>query len=106
MKKMCHPLKGWIQVYTEPRLMCRIKKLVINFFCICLSVLQAEAWIKSKLWDLKDGGNIQCCPLQDWDKAPQILCTDFKDFENRMVQLNQVRQGSSSEMGASVSTFQ
>ncbi|TNM99911.1 hypothetical protein fugu_012944 [Takifugu bimaculatus] len=53
-------------------------------------VLEAEAWIKSKLWDLKDGGNIQCCPLQDWDRAPQILCTDFKDFENRMVQLNQM----------------
>lgn len=68
--------------------------------------MQAEAWIKSKLRDLKDGGNIQCCPLQDWDKSPQILCTDFKDFENRMVRLNQVRQGFSPEMGARVTYIQ
>ncbi|XP_028279297.1 uncharacterized protein mymx isoform X3 [Parambassis ranga] len=53
-------------------------------------VLQAEAWIKSKLQDLKDGCNIQCCPLQDWEEASQTLQRDLKDFENTLIQLNQM----------------
>ncbi|XP_028324482.1 uncharacterized protein mymx isoform X2 [Gouania willdenowi] len=53
-------------------------------------VLQAEAWIKGKLQDLKDGCNIQCCPLQDWEEAAQTLQRDLKDFENTLIQLNQM----------------
>nr|XP_054605795.1 uncharacterized protein LOC107375418 isoform X3 [Nothobranchius furzeri] len=52
--------------------------------------LQAEAWIKSKLQDLKDGCNTECCPLQDWDEASQTLQRDLKDFENTFIQLNQM----------------
>ncbi|XP_017279839.1 uncharacterized protein LOC108240684 isoform X2 [Kryptolebias marmoratus] len=52
--------------------------------------LQAEAWIKSKLQDLKDGWNIQYCPLQDWEEASQTLQRDLKDFENTLIQLNQM----------------
>ncbi|MED6284993.1 hypothetical protein CHARACLAT_024562, partial [Characodon lateralis] len=51
--------------------------------------LQAEAWIKSKLQDLKDGCNVQYCPLQDWEEASQTLQRDLKDFENTLIQLNQ-----------------
>lgn len=68
--------------------------------------MQAEFWIKGKLWDLKDRGNIQQCPLQGWDETLQILCADLKDFENVMVQLNQVIQGFTSEMGVRMGTFQ
>ncbi|XP_069394665.1 spectrin beta chain, non-erythrocytic 5 isoform X7 [Paralichthys olivaceus] len=53
-------------------------------------VLQAEAWIRSKLQDLKDGCNIQRCPLQDWEEASQTLQRDLKDFENTLIQLNQM----------------
>ncbi|XP_041865988.1 spectrin beta chain, non-erythrocytic 1 isoform X3 [Melanotaenia boesemani] len=53
-------------------------------------VLQAEAWIKGKLQDLKDGCNIQYCPLQDWEEASQTLQRDLKDFENTLIQLNQM----------------
>uniref|UniRef100_A0A3Q3MIK4 Uncharacterized LOC113131773 n=1 Tax=Mastacembelus armatus TaxID=205130 RepID=A0A3Q3MIK4_9TELE len=53
-------------------------------------VLQAEAWIKGKLQDLKDGCNIQRCPLQDWEEASQTLQRDLKDFENTLIQLNQM----------------
>ncbi|XP_010787794.1 uncharacterized protein mymx isoform X6 [Notothenia coriiceps] len=53
-------------------------------------VLQAEAWIKGKLRDLKDGCNIQRCPLQDWGEASQTLHRDLKDFENTLIQLNQM----------------
>ncbi|XP_018535754.1 uncharacterized protein LOC108885782 isoform X3 [Lates calcarifer] len=53
-------------------------------------VLQAEAWIKGKLQDLKDGCNIQHCPLQDWEEASQTLQRDLKDFENTLIQLNQM----------------
>ncbi|XP_008299516.1 spectrin beta chain, non-erythrocytic 2 isoform X6 [Stegastes partitus] len=53
-------------------------------------VVQAEAWIKGKLQDLKDGCNIQCCPLQDWEEASQTLQRDLKDFENTLIQLNQM----------------
>ncbi|XP_041803637.1 uncharacterized protein LOC121613964 isoform X2 [Chelmon rostratus] len=52
--------------------------------------LQAEAWIKGKLQDLKDGCNIQRCPLQDWEEASQTLQRDLKDFENTLIQLNQM----------------
>ncbi|XP_063730932.1 uncharacterized protein LOC134858766 isoform X5 [Eleginops maclovinus] len=53
-------------------------------------VLQAEAWIKGKLRDLKDGCNIQRCPLQDWGEASQSLHRDLKDFENTLIQLNKM----------------
>uniref|UniRef100_A0A671VLS9 Uncharacterized LOC115596860 n=1 Tax=Sparus aurata TaxID=8175 RepID=A0A671VLS9_SPAAU len=53
-------------------------------------VLQAEAWIKGKLQDLKDGCNIQRCPLQDWEEASQTLQRDLKDFENTLIQLTQM----------------
>lgn len=53
-------------------------------------VVQAEAWIKGKLQDLRDGCNIQRCPLQDWEEASQTLQRDLKDFENTLIQLNQV----------------
>ncbi|XP_015235074.1 PREDICTED: uncharacterized protein LOC107087815 isoform X3 [Cyprinodon variegatus] len=52
--------------------------------------LQAEAWIKGKLQDLKDGCNVQYCPLQDWEEAAQTLQRDLKDFENTLIQLNQL----------------
>ncbi|XP_022599733.1 spectrin alpha chain, non-erythrocytic 1-like [Seriola dumerili] len=53
-------------------------------------VLQAEAWIKGKLQDLKDGCNIQRCPLQDWEEASHTLHRDLRDFENTLIQLNQM----------------
>ncbi|KAM9727031.1 uncharacterized protein mymx isoform 1-T1 [Menidia menidia] len=53
-------------------------------------IMQAEAWIKGKLQDLKDGCNIQYCPLQDWEEASQRLQRDLKDFENTLIQLNQM----------------
>ncbi|XP_056148339.1 spectrin beta chain, non-erythrocytic 2 [Lampris incognitus] len=53
-------------------------------------ILQAEAWIKGKLQDLKDGCNIQRCPLQDWEEASQTLLRDLKHFENTLIQLNQM----------------
>lgn len=52
--------------------------------------LQAEAWIKGKLQHLKDGCNIQHCPLQDREEASQTLQRDLKDFENTLIQLNQM----------------
>ncbi|KAG7230068.1 hypothetical protein INR49_009788 [Caranx melampygus] len=52
-------------------------------------VLEAEAWIKGKLQDLKDGCNIQRCPLQDWEEASHTLHRDLRDFENTLIQLNQ-----------------
>lgn len=94
-------LMNLFQVYKQSKLICRMQKHIFN-----LCVMQAEAWIKSKLWDLKVRGNIQQCPVQGWDETLQILCADLKDFENVMVQLNQVRQGFTSEMGVRVSTFQ
>lgn len=53
-------------------------------------VLQAEAWIKGKLQELKDGWKIQRCPLQDWQEVSQTLQRDLKDFENTLIQLNQM----------------
>lgn len=52
--------------------------------------MQAEAWMKSKLQDLKDGCNVQHRPLHDWEEASQTLHRDLKDFENTLIQLNQV----------------
>ncbi|XP_053732036.1 uncharacterized protein LOC128765358 isoform X3 [Synchiropus splendidus] len=53
-------------------------------------VLQAESWIKSKLQDLKDGCKLQRCPLQDLEEASQTLQRELKDFENTLIQLNQM----------------
>nr|XP_023652016.1 uncharacterized protein LOC111835687 isoform X2 [Paramormyrops kingsleyae] len=53
-------------------------------------VLQAEEWIKDKLRDLKDGCSVQRCPLQDWEEVSQTLQRDLKDFENNLIQLNQM----------------
>ena len=57
-----------------------------------LVCLQAEAWMKGKLRDLKDGCNIQRSPLTDWEEVSQTLQRDLKDFENTLIQLNQVRR--------------
>uniref|UniRef100_A0A3B4TFM8 Si:ch1073-268j14.1 n=1 Tax=Seriola dumerili TaxID=41447 RepID=A0A3B4TFM8_SERDU len=54
------------------------------------SQFKAEAWIKGKLQDLKDGCNIQRCPLQDWEEASHTLHRDLRDFENTLIQLNQM----------------
>ncbi|KAM4607673.1 uncharacterized protein mymx isoform 2-T2 [Polymixia lowei] len=61
-------------------------------------ILQAEAWIKRKLQDLKDGCDIQRCPLQDWEEASQTLQRDLKDFENTLIQLNQMGEQLISKM--------
>ncbi|KAJ8285022.1 hypothetical protein COCON_G00038720 [Conger conger] len=53
-------------------------------------VLQAEAWIKGKLQDLKDGWDVQRSPLQDSGEVSQTLQRDLKDFENTLIQLNQM----------------
>ncbi|XP_063047463.1 nucleoprotein TPR isoform X2 [Engraulis encrasicolus] len=53
-------------------------------------ISQAEAWIKGKLRDLKDGCNIQRSPLADWEEVSQTLQRDLKDFENTLIQLNQM----------------
>lgn len=55
---------------------------------MALGVLQAESWVRGKLWDLKDG-----CDLQDWEEVAQTLQRDMKDFENTLIKLNQVRPG-------------
>lgn len=52
--------------------------------------MQAEAWIKSKL---RDGGNLQRCPLQDREEAPRTLRSDVQHFQSAAFQLNQVRRG-------------
>ncbi|KAL2082855.1 hypothetical protein ACEWY4_020628 [Coilia grayii] len=53
-------------------------------------ISQAEAWIKGKLRDLKDGCNIQRSPPADWEELSQTLHRDLKDFENTLIQLNQM----------------
>ncbi|XP_039515276.1 spectrin beta chain, non-erythrocytic 1 isoform X4 [Pimephales promelas] len=53
-------------------------------------ITQAEAWIRAKLRDLRDGGNGQKCPLTDWEEVCQTLQRDLKDFENTVIQLNQM----------------
>ncbi|XP_067278657.1 spectrin beta chain, non-erythrocytic 1 isoform X6 [Pseudorasbora parva] len=50
-------------------------------------ITQAEAWIRAKLRDLRDG---QKCPLTDWEEVCQTLQRDLKDFENTVIQLNQM----------------
>ncbi|XP_067091847.1 uncharacterized protein [Osmerus mordax] len=51
-------------------------------------IAQAEAWIRAKLQDLKDGGT-QHCPLQD---RQETLHRDLRDFENTHIQLTQTGQ--------------
>ncbi|KAJ8264211.1 hypothetical protein GJAV_G00146520 [Gymnothorax javanicus] len=53
-------------------------------------VLQAEAWIKGKLQDLRDGWDVQRSPLQDWGEVSQTIQRELKDFENTLIQLNQM----------------
>ncbi|XP_067241726.1 uncharacterized protein [Chanodichthys erythropterus] len=53
-------------------------------------ITQAEAWIRAKLRDLRDGSNVQKCPLTDWEEVCQTLQRDLKDFENTVIQLNQM----------------
>ncbi|KAK4823904.1 hypothetical protein QYF61_008117 [Mycteria americana] len=48
-------------------------------------MLQAEGWVRDKLRDLKDG-----CDLQNWEEVAQTLQRDMKDFENRLIKLNQM----------------
>ncbi|XP_064014873.1 uncharacterized protein LOC135183612 isoform X2 [Pogoniulus pusillus] len=48
-------------------------------------MMQAEGWVRGKLWDLKDG-----CSLQDWEEVGQTLQRDMKDFENTLIKLNQM----------------
>ncbi|XP_056326642.1 uncharacterized protein LOC130239459 isoform X2 [Danio aesculapii] len=53
-------------------------------------ISQAEMWIRAKLRDLRDGNNIQKSPVTDWEEACQTLQRDLKDFENTVIQLNQM----------------
>ncbi|XP_029107275.1 uncharacterized protein mymx isoform X3 [Scleropages formosus] len=53
-------------------------------------VLQAEAWIKGKLEDLKDDCGVQRGPPQDSEEVSQTLQRDLKDFENNLIRLNQM----------------
>ncbi|XP_043916711.1 uncharacterized protein LOC122793068 [Protopterus annectens] len=53
-------------------------------------IMQAEGWLRGKLRDLKDGYNIQVCPLQDSEQAAQTLQRELKDFENTLIKLNQL----------------
>ncbi|XP_036429503.1 spectrin beta chain, erythrocytic isoform X2 [Colossoma macropomum] len=53
-------------------------------------ISQAEAWIQGKLKNLRDGGNMQRCSLADWEEVSQTLQRDLKDFENTLIQLNQM----------------
>ncbi|KAK1791378.1 hypothetical protein P4O66_013384 [Electrophorus voltai] len=50
-------------------------------------ISQAEAWIQEKLKKLKD---IQTCSMMDWEEVTQTLQRDLKDFENTLIQLNQM----------------
>ncbi|XP_005173083.3 uncharacterized protein mymx [Danio rerio] len=53
-------------------------------------ISQAEMWIRAKLRDLRDGNNVQKSPVTDWEEACQTLKRDLKDFENTVIQLNQM----------------
>ncbi|XP_065152281.1 uncharacterized protein mymx isoform X4 [Paramisgurnus dabryanus] len=53
-------------------------------------ITQAETWIRGRLRDLRDSGNVQRCLLKDWDEAHQTLQRDLKDFENTLIRLNQM----------------
>lgn len=92
--KRRHTIEQQIQIYKQTQMIHhdeQIVKYTFNVFvCVSVCVCQAEAWIKGKLQDLKDGCNIQRCPLQDWEEASQTLQRDLKDFENTLIQLNQV----------------
>nr|XP_006126579.1 uncharacterized protein LOC102448657 isoform X2 [Pelodiscus sinensis] len=48
-------------------------------------IMQAESWVRGKLRDLKDSGCIQ-----DWEWVTQTLQRDMKDFENKLIKLNQM----------------
>ncbi|XP_058651865.1 uncharacterized protein LOC131552243 isoform X3 [Onychostoma macrolepis] len=53
-------------------------------------ITQAETWIRAKLRDLRDTSNVHRCPLTDWEELCQTLQRDLKDFENTVIQLNQM----------------
>ncbi|XP_016133261.1 uncharacterized protein [Sinocyclocheilus grahami] len=53
-------------------------------------ITQAETWIRVKLRDLRDASNVHRCPLTDWEELCQTLQRDLRDFENTVIQLNQV----------------
>ncbi|XP_043111256.1 spectrin alpha chain isoform X3 [Puntigrus tetrazona] len=53
-------------------------------------IAQAETWIRAKLRDLRDTSNVHRCPLTDWEELCQTLQRDLKDFENTVIQLNQM----------------
>ncbi|XP_018606637.2 uncharacterized protein LOC108933792 [Scleropages formosus] len=53
-------------------------------------VLQAEEWIRGKLRDLTNAGSVQKGPQQNWEEASQTVQRDLKDFENTLIQLNQM----------------
>ncbi|XP_066535803.1 uncharacterized protein [Hoplias malabaricus] len=53
-------------------------------------ISQAEAWIQEKLKYLRDASNTQRCPFAEWEEVSQTLQRDLKDFENTLIQLNQM----------------
>ncbi|KAG9344321.1 hypothetical protein JZ751_010990 [Albula glossodonta] len=53
-------------------------------------IIGAEAWMKQKLQELKDACNIQRRPLQEEQELSQTLQRDLRDFENTLIQLNQM----------------
>uniref|UniRef100_A0A9J8CXV8 PH domain-containing protein n=1 Tax=Cyprinus carpio carpio TaxID=630221 RepID=A0A9J8CXV8_CYPCA len=53
-------------------------------------ITQAETWIRVKLRDLRDASNVHRSPLTDWEELSQTLQRDLKDFENTVIQLNQM----------------
>ncbi|XP_064411358.1 spectrin alpha chain, non-erythrocytic 1-like [Latimeria chalumnae] len=65
---------------------------------------QAEAWVREKLRDLKDGCDTQMCPLQDWEQAAHTLQRDIKDYENTLIKLNQIGEQLSSRQHYSSET--
>ncbi|XP_048339258.1 uncharacterized protein LOC125425723 isoform X2 [Sphaerodactylus townsendi] len=75
-------LKPYIQSNTSPANLSQGSPLVAQFSC---DVVQAEKWVQMKLQDLKDG-----CGIQEWDRVPQTLQRDMKNFENTIIKLNQM----------------
>ncbi|XP_057198287.1 spectrin beta chain, non-erythrocytic 1 isoform X5 [Triplophysa rosa] len=53
-------------------------------------ITQAEIWIRGRLRDLRDSCHVQRCLQKDLDEACQTLQRDVKDFENTLIQLNQM----------------
>ncbi|XP_052006595.1 uncharacterized protein LOC127660426 isoform X1 [Xyrauchen texanus] len=53
-------------------------------------ITQAEAWMRAKLRDLRDGSNVQRCLMIGWDEVRQNLQRDLKDFEITVTQLSQM----------------